>query len=805
MKKVIVILLMLMIAIPFIKVSASEGTSVAGASEIKNSIDLLTERATPTNFQQRDSLWSYYTLGGGDIGSSACGLLSLVNTVNYLTGNFIEPINLADYAYSIGAYNGPIGGGTARYVLYRQLEDYEAKYGFKMRVLGREDNIDNPLVIESLEKGEVLIALVPGHFIGIMDYDKDTDSFLVYDCAANPVKRFSYPIPMWLSRDILKNSEYMKVSFFCTLSNESSGVVSFDEDGKYYYNSHKEYSYNVDNENNLIKVSGFAMDKRGIDSFYYTIDNDQTEHKLSSSARYYEHDLFKDVYSSNDPKTIGFKDSIDTSMLSNGSHYIIINGKTSDGGVRCVALLYVNKTSNTIVNKEERKITLDMSLFENQLYVEKVDDYYIFNGGSGSVINIGSYDFKLFKKAVITYSTSSVFTPTVGLNNSVIALKEYLYKVTINKSGKLVCDMDGVITYGNVLSKTLSNKNFSTITIDLEEVNYNGFAYLTCYNPHGDSINVKSIELYYHDEDYEFHNYVDATCTTPKTCLDCGKTVGEPLEHYYIDATCEHGKMCYLCGLELSEKVDHNFTLPSCEQPSYCIYCKMSVGEALGHNYEHKTIDATCQDFGRIFDECSNCHDKKNEERIDKLDHVLVHHEATKATCTSDGWDEYDNCINCPYSTKSVIEATGHKFIVVGIVDSTCEEEGHIEKKCKYCNEVDNSTLIDKLPHDLVHHDNKDATCTTKGHKEYDTCKNCSYSTYEEIPVLPHDYVSEEIKPTNKEGGHTIHTCKYCNDQYIDSYTNKLSKCSKKGIRLIIALLTSNTLLFILLKKMSKK
>ena len=78
---------------------------------------------TPECYQQAKGLWSSFVIGGSSIATSGCGLLSLTNAVNYLTGNFIEPTNLAKYAYAIDAYNGSIGGGTARWVLYKLLLD----------------------------------------------------------------------------------------------------------------------------------------------------------------------------------------------------------------------------------------------------------------------------------------------------------------------------------------------------------------------------------------------------------------------------------------------------------------------------------------------------------------------------------------------------------------------------------------------------------------------------------------------------------------------------------------------------------
>lgn len=44
------------------------------------------------------------------------------------------------------------------------------------------------------------------------------------------------------------------------------------------------------------------------------------------------------------------------------------------------------------------------------------------------------------------------------------------------------------------------------------------------------------------------HQWVDATCTEPKTCAACGETVGEALGHKWKNADYDHPKTCTVCG-----------------------------------------------------------------------------------------------------------------------------------------------------------------------------------------------------------------------------------------------------------------
>lgn len=86
------------------------------------------------------------------------------------------------------------------------------------------------------------------------------------------------------------------------------------------------------------------------------------------------------------------------------------------------------------------------------------------------------------------------------------------------------------------------------------------------------------------------HNWTDATCTTPRTCLDCGKTEGEPLGHDYIPATCTTPKKCVVCGFEEGIPLEHTWSKATCTEPVYCLEC----GETRDAYAEHTWIAATC-------------------------------------------------------------------------------------------------------------------------------------------------------------------------------------------------------------------
>ena len=55
------------------------------------------------------------------------------------------------------------------------------------------------------------------------------------------------------------------------------------------------------------------------------------------------------------------------------------------------------------------------------------------------------------------------------------------------------------------------------------------------------------------------HDWVEATCTEPKTCSRCGETEGEPLGHNWIEATYETPKTCSRCGATEGEPAQYRF------------------------------------------------------------------------------------------------------------------------------------------------------------------------------------------------------------------------------------------------------
>ena len=257
-----------------------------------------------------------------------------------------------------------------------------------------------------------------------------------------------------------------------------------------------------------------------------------------------------------------------------------------------------------------------------------------------------------------------------------------------------------------------------------------------------------------------------ATCITLGTCTTCGGQYYSahtfPANQGWDSDAENHWVSCTVCH-EAKTKVGAHFFVQGNDSS-----CLKSA--------------ATCVSPPVYYTNCAYCYRKGTDTYVhpwygpDPNNHDLVHHDAKAPTCTEIGWDEYDACQRegCTYTTKVEIPALKHKLVHHDAKAPTCTEIGWEEydtcSRCDYTTKVE----LPALKHDLVHHDAKAPTCTEIGWEEYDTCSRCDYTTKVEIPAPGHDYTEKVVKPTCGKGGYTLHTCKKCNDSYKDHQTKTL-------------------------------
>ncbi len=85
---------------------------------------------------------------------------------------------------------------------------------------------------------------------------------------------------------------------------------------------------------------------------------------------------------------------------------------------------------------------------------------------------------------------------------------------------------------------------------------------------------------------------------------------------------------------------------------------------ALGHDWGDWTVTkaATCTEKGEEQRVCANDPTHIEIREVKALGHDLIHHEGKAPTCTEIGWEAYDTCSRCDYTTYVELPATGHDW-----------------------------------------------------------------------------------------------------------------------------------------------
>lgn len=210
-------------------------------------------------------------------------------------------------------------------------------------------------------------------------------------------------------------------------------------------------------------------------------------------------------------------------------------------------------------------------------------------------------------------------------------------------------------------------------------------------------------EIIYKPFSYHTGGTETPTCTTGKICRLCWSEYGI-LGHAWGEWSSAgngiHIRSCTRSNCDAVDTASCTGGTATCSAKAVCVTCGAEYGEKDSNN------------------------------------HALVHHEAKAPTCTEIGWNAYDTCSRCDYTT-------------------TYQE-------------------LPALNHDFVQHEAKAPTCTEIGWDAYETCSRCDYTTYAELPALNHDYQAVTVEPTCEADGCTVFTCSRCKDSYTADPTDRL-------------------------------
>ena len=285
------------------------------------------------------------------------------------------------------------------------------------------------------------------------------------------------------------------------------------------------------------------------------------------------------------------------------------------------------------------------------------------------------------------------------------------------------------------------------------------------------------------------HVWVDADCTTPKTCSLCGATDGDALGHSYGDAVETVAPDCVNAG----------------EQESVCSVCgdvKTETVKALGHNYvdgvcsvcgEAQPLEVTIETFANTgvldgtasiswtnggFQFTSYKANSSSAIRTSDADHFRIY--AHNKVVVSG--------LNGELLTKVQFNATSDSYATVL---GDCAAEGWVASvdgtvvtfTATAANGAENLTIEDvsaqarvssviitpyvasDCEHDYVGVETQAPTCSAEGVMTY-TCSKCQESYTEAIATIPHDYGEgvETQAPDCTNAGVKTYTCSVCGD-----------------------------------------
>ena len=258
-----------------------------------------------------------------------------------------------------------------------------------------------------------------------------------------------------------------------------------------------------------------------------------------------------------------------------------------------------------------------------------------------------------------------------------------------------------------------------------------------------------------------------ATCDTLGMCNTCGGSYygGHAWGEWSSAGNGTHTRSCtnYCREVDTAKCTGGKAT---CSAKAVCEVCGGEYGEKDSNNHDlvqHAAKAPTCTEKGwNAYETCSRCNYTTYAE-LPALKHYLVYYKAKDPTCTEPGCDAYETCSRCDHTTYVERPALKHDLRQRVIKAPTCTQMGWAYETCSRCD-YSATPLLPVLNHDLVQHKAKAPTCTEKGWNAYETCSRCDYTTYTELTALNHDLVQHEAQAATctKPGWNAYETCSRC-------------------------------------------
>ena len=108
------------------------------------------------------------------------------------------------------------------------------------------------------------------------------------------------------------------------------------------------------------------------------------------------------------------------------------------------------------------------------------------------------------------------------------------------------------------------------------------------------------------------------------------------------------------------------------------------------------------------------------------------------------------------------------------VTKPTCTARGYTTHTCSLCGYSYKDTYVSKIAHSMgAWSVTTPSSCTVAG-EEQRKCKQCDYTESRDLALAAHSYAATVVPPTTTEEGYTVHTCTECQDNYKDSFADKL-------------------------------
>ncbi len=160
---------------------------------------------------QTDSKWLDYKYDDVGLCFIGCGVFALANAVGYLTGRQMDVVQVADWAYAKGYFNGEVG--TYGIPFYREVdEEFGPLYGFNIGTSSSGGAIygsiyDDAIKTHLLAGGTVVIH-VPNHYMALVGYNSSNGKYHVYNSTPGTIDGTSYTTgDQWVTAEQLNTGD----------------------------------------------------------------------------------------------------------------------------------------------------------------------------------------------------------------------------------------------------------------------------------------------------------------------------------------------------------------------------------------------------------------------------------------------------------------------------------------------------------------------------------------------------------------------------------------------------------------------